>query len=520
MNVTQTTVYNYQIETTGSDCSPEIVLLGSLTLEPQDYITLIATPTLPVVGGTASQTVCFMDRDNPANALAAPIEPIEYQLDGGAVGLPVTIRYRANGGTYVAGLPAGLGSTITASNTVLITGSIVASTTYVTPTMFYEYEIQTTGGCVTDTINGFITALSPPVMSLVSTASTANQVICDATPIQDIVYEIQGGATAFAFNWVGSNSLALSGLTTTNSGTNRYVISGTPTTNVTQTTVYNYEIITAGSACVSEVTLTGSIQIEPVDAISLVSSASTANQNVCLFDDDNAGNAIAEPLMPIEYQLDGGAVGAPFTISYVANGGAPQNGLPPGLGYTLTPSNTILISGSVIASTTFTTPTVTYTYEIVTGGGCATTTINGNITVHSPPVFVLTSGATTTNQTGYLAVCDRQDPIADIVYEYYGGTTNVVFSWTGPSLNGVNGVIPSGTNSMVISGTPSVNITQTTQYPYQVTTDGSACAPEIIFTGVIEVKPEELLTLSFIACNREPNHLCRYRNQYTRSNYL
>ena len=428
MNVTQTTVYNYQIETTGSDCSPEIVLLGSLTLEPQDYITLIATPTLPVVGGTASQTVCFMDRDNPANALAAPIEPIEYQLDGGAVGLPVTIRYRANGGTYVAGLPAGLGSTITASNTVLITGSIVASTTYVTPTMFYEYEIQTTGGCVTDTINGFITALSPPVMSLVTTASTANQVICDATPIQDIVYEIQGGATAFAFNWVGSNSLALSGLTTTNSGTNRYVISGTPTTNVTQTTVYNYEIITAGSACVSEVTLTGSIQIEPVDAISLVSSASTANQNVCLFDDDNAGNAIAEPLMPIEYQLDGGAVGAPFTISYVANGGAPQNGLPPGLGYTLTPSNTILISGSVIASTTFTTPTVTYTYEIVTGGGCATTTINGNITVHSPPVFVLTSGATTTNQTGYLAVCDRQDPIADIVYEYYGGTTNVVFS--------------------------------------------------------------------------------------------
>ena len=496
MNVTQTTVYNYQIETTGSDCSPEIVLLGSLTLEPQDYITLIATPTLPVVGGTASQTVCFMDRDNPANALAAPIEPIEYQLDGGAVGLPVTIRYRANGGTYVAGLPAGLGSTITASNTVLITGSIVASTTYVTPTMFYEYEIQTTGGCVTDTINGFITALSPPVMSLVSTASTANQVICDATPIQDIVYEIQGGATAFAFNWVGSNSLALSGLTTTNSGTNRYVISGTPTTNVTQTTVYNYEIITAGSACVSEVTLTGSIQIEPVDAISLVSSASTANQNVCLFDDDNAGNAIAEPLMPIEYQLDGGAVGEPFTISYVANGGAPQNGLPPGLGYTLTPSNTILISGSVIASTTFTTPTVTYTYEIVTGGGCATTTINGNITVHSPPVFVLTSGATTTNQTGYLAVCDRQDPIADIVYEYYGGTTNVVFSWTGPSLNGVNGVIPSGTNSMVISGTPSVNITQTTQYPYQVTTDGSACAPEIIFTGVIEVKPEELLTLA------------------------
>ena len=200
--------------------------------------------------------------------------------------------------------------------------------------------------------------------------------------------------------------------------------------------------------------------------------------------------------MPIEYQLAGGAIGAPYTISYTANGGPSQNGLPAGLGYTLTPSNTILISGSVIASTTFTTPTVNYAYEIVTGGGCATSTINGNITVSSPPVLQLTSAATTTNQVGFFAPCDRQDPIADIVYSFYGGATNVVFSWTGPTLNGVNAVIPSGTSSLVISGTPSVNVTATTQYPYQVTTDGSACAPEVVYTGVIEVKPEEMLVLA------------------------
>ena len=87
-----------------------------------------------------------------------------------------------------------------------------------------------------------------------------------------------------------------------------------------------------------------------------------------------------------------------------------QNGLPQGLGYNLTISNTILISGSVTASTTFTTPTVNYAYEIVTGGGCVSTTITGNITVHSPPVLELSSAATTTNQIGFFAVCDRQDP--------------------------------------------------------------------------------------------------------------
>ena len=496
MNITQTTIYTYQIETVGSDCASEIVLTGSIQLEPQDAISLIVTPTLPVTAGVASQTVCYLDRDNPANAIAAPIQPIEYQLSGGAVGLPVNVSYRANGGTAINGLPAGLNYSITPSDTVLITGSIVASTTYVTPTMFYEYIIETTGGCVTDTISGFITALSPPVMTMISTASTANQAVCDGTPIQDIVYEIQGGATGFAFNWTGSNSLAMSGLTTTNSGTNRYVISGTPIANVTQTTIYNYEIVTAGSACMSEVVITGSIQIDPVDFITLISSPTTDNQSVCLFDDDNAGNAIAELMIPIEYQLEGGAIGAPFTISYTANGGPVQNGLPQGLGYTITPSNTILISGSVIASTTFTTPTVNYAYEIVTGGGCRTTNITGNITVHSPPVLVLSSAATTTNQTGFFAVCDRQGSIADIVYTFEGGTNNVVFSWTGPTLNGVNAVIPSGTNSLVISGTPSVNISATTQYPYQVTTDGSACSTEVVYTGIIEVKPEELLVLA------------------------
>ena len=75
-----------------------------------------------------------------------------------------------------------------------------------------------------------------------------------------------------------------------------------------------------------------SIQIEPVDAITLISSLSTENQSVCLFDDDNPANPIAEPMMPIEYQLAGGAVGNPILISYRANSGPIQNGLPPGLG--------------------------------------------------------------------------------------------------------------------------------------------------------------------------------------------
>ncbi|MDB9823954.1 gliding motility-associated C-terminal domain-containing protein [Flavobacteriaceae bacterium] len=492
VNVTESTIYSYQIQTVGSDCVSEVILTGSIQIDPLDDISLISSPT------TNNQTVCFMDRDNTGELTAELFAPIEYQLIGGAIGDSVTVSYTVDGGTSIAGLPAGLGYETTASNTILISGSINVSTTFTaSPTVVYTYSITTEGDCSPPvTVTGDITVLSPPLMSLVSSATTANQVICDGTPIDTITYEFSGGASMIGFNWTGSNTLFGSGISTSNFGVNQYIIQGTPTVNVTQSTIYTYEVVTVGSACVSEVVLTGSIQVEPTDGLSLISAINTDNQSICLFDRDNAGNAIAENFIPIEYQLEGGAIGATYSISYQVDGGTAQLGLPAGLGHSLTTSNTILIEGTIVASTTFSSPTVTYNYTITTNGSCVTDTISGNLTVYSPPIMTLTSAVTTTNQVGFFSVCNIAEPIADIVYTFEGGATNAVFSWTGPTLTGVSGSITSGTNSMVISGIPSVNIATTTQYPYQVTTEGSACASEVIYTGVIEVKPEEILTLA------------------------
>ncbi|MDB4186975.1 gliding motility-associated C-terminal domain-containing protein [Flavobacteriaceae bacterium] len=492
VNVTESTIYSYQIQTVGSDCVSEVILTGSIQIDPLDDISLISSPT------TNNQTVCFMDRDNTGELTAELFAPIEYQLIGGAIGDSVTVSYTVDGGTSIAGLPAGLGYETTASNTILISGSINVSTTFTaSPTVVYTYSITTEGDCSPPvTVTGDITVLSPPLMSLVSSATTANQVICDGTPIDTITYEFSGGASMIGFNWTGSNTLLGSGISTSNFGVNQYIIQGTPTVNVTQSTIYTYEVVTVGSACVSEVVLTGSIQVEPTDGLSLISAINTDNQSICLFDRDNAGNAIAENFIPIEYQLEGGAIGATYSISYQVDGGTAQLGLPAGLGHSLTTSNTILIEGTIVASTTFSSPTVTYNYTITTNGSCVTDTISGNLTVYSPPIMTLTSAVTTTNQVGFFSVCNIAEPIADIVYTFEGGATNAVFSWTGPTLTGVSGSITSGTNSMVISGIPSVNIATTTQYPYQVTTEGSACASEVIYTGVIEVKPEEILTLA------------------------
>ena len=68
--------------------------------------------------------------------------------------------------------------------------------------------------------------------------------------------------------------------------------------------------------------------------------------------------------------------------------------------------------------------------------------------------------------------------------------------WTGDTLTGVNGNTAPGTNQFVVSGIPSVNITSTTDYPFEVKTNGSACAPEVILSGTIQVKPLETLSLA------------------------
>ena len=365
------------------------------------------------------------------------------------------------------------------------TPEVLSQTTYFKRQVYTAVSTGTYSDVAMVTVSDCGTNCSnPPQLNLTSTPGTINQVLCDGTPISTIVYQLGGAANQLSFTWTGDNSLAGSGLTTTISGTSQYIIAGIPTTNVTQSTVYTYQIETIGSACGTEVIQTGSIQIDPRDQIALVSVPGTDNQSICLMDNDNPQNMITESFMPIEYQLQGGAIGNFVQVRYNVDGGPFEAGLPAGLGYTLNSSNTIIISGAITASTTFVSPTIIYNYEITTGGACVTSTILGQITVHSPPVLNLTSAPETVSQT----VVDQSQPITDILYTYEGGATNVIFSWTGSNvLNGINAL--TSNDQLIISGTPSTNVTHSTDYPYQIETVGSACGPEVVFTGIITVNP-------------------------------
>ena len=159
--------------------------------------------------------------------------------------------------------------------------------------------------------------------------TTANQTICDATTIQTLFMNWQVGD--FTFSWTGSNTLAGTGLTTTNSGT-QYIISGTPTTNVTQSTVYTYQIATSGSACSPEVVLNGSIQVDPETKFGMVSAAGTDNQS--MFEQRTMHQTLLLNIRSLatSYWV---VLWENIFATYDINGGITFGGLPPGLGYTL-----------------------------------------------------------------------------------------------------------------------------------------------------------------------------------------
>ena len=489
-NVTTTTVYNYQINLQGSLFGCNTVpspISGTVTISPLDQISHIIT------SGAENQSICV--GGNPAIPFA--IDPIEYQLSGGATGATVT------------GLPPGITPTFTALNRVILSGT---ATAIPSPTFTYNYQIITTpAGCVSATALGSITVFSQPELTLVTTATTANQVganaICDAQPIETIIYEHSTTSpvtTQVNFTWVGSNTLFGFGVTALSSGTNQFVISGTPTTNVTETTVYNYQIETVGSNCEPEVVLTGSIQINPNQTIELISPVNSDNQTVCVNDQDNPATANTSSFVSIEYQLVGGA--ANYNII----------GLPPGLTHNRTISNTVLIDGFIDSSaTTIASPTVIYNYIITTTGTCSDTQALGVIEVHSLPTLSLTSSVTSADQTGINAICDGT-PMETIIYEMGGGATLMDFTWVGSNTLSFagSGFVQTNTGTQIIlSGTPTTNVTQTTYYNYKVETLGSNCIPEIVLTGSIQINPNQTITLvssptsdNQVVCVRDNNN--------------
>ena len=95
-----------------------------------------------------------------------------------------------------------------------------------------------------------------------------------------------------------------------------------------------------------------------------------------------------------------------------------------------------------------------------------------------------------------MGICTKMESNDEKKNEWKGGETEVVRERREGTIKGGKGEKIQGKKQFVVSGDPSVNITSTTNYPFEVKTNGSACSPEAVLNGIIQVKPIEILTLS------------------------
>ena len=351
VNITSTTVYNYTITTTGSSCSGTTT--GTITVDPDDDLALIS----PV--GSESQVLCETE----------PLVDIVYEFSAGATS------------ATVSGLPTGV-NFVVATNQVTIFGTPDIN---ITTQTIYPYTVTTLGGTCQDTsLDGTITVNPEGIITLTSPTGTDAQVVCETQPITDITYQLFDGATdATATGLPAGVSFSVD--------LDIVTISGTPTDDVTSTTVYDYTITTTGGC--SNTSLSGTITVNPDDDLAIVSIPGTDEQILCE----------TEPLVDIVYEFSGGATSATVT------------GLPAGVTFVVA-GNELTISG------TPTGPILTQTifdYTVTTIGTCQDASLDGTITVNPQGGLVLTSPTGSDAQV----VCENT-PILDITYQLEGDAIN------------------------------------------------------------------------------------------------
>jgi hypothetical protein len=329
------------------------------------------------------------------------------------------------------------GSSWEYGNAIAVDGSGNAYVTGLTYSSDYDFTLGAFQTWIEGWADAFVTKVCHPI-TLTSAPGTDNQIACVNTPITPITYSTSG-ATGASFSDLPSG-------VTGNFSDGEIIISGTPTATGT----FNYTVTLTGG-CAGVTTVTGTITVQPITAITLTSASGTDDQIVCV------GTAITD-----------------ITYSTIGATGATFSDLPPGV--------TGNFSGGVI--TISGTPTVagTFNYRVEVTGHCGDVIATGTITVQPSTAVTLTSAAGTDNQT----VCVNT-AITDITYSTIGATgatvtglpTGVTFTFSG--------------GDITISGTP----TEAGTFTYEVAVTGN-CG-NVTATGTITVQPNTAITLTSAA---------------------
>ena len=221
-DIASQTTYNYAVTTSGSGCDEQI-LRGTITVQPLAELTLLPS------SGALDQVLCEGEA----------IVPILIVLEGGTdfssiTGLPVGVSYSFDNVTKILSVSGTPTANISSPEQVLI-------------------SFATTTSCITSFLTGSLTINQQSTVELISHLQTQNQLVCGATPIEKIEYQLRDGAT----------NATISGLppgVTWSLSSNIIEIVGVPD-DVVYETGYDYTIVADGNGCTGSIT--SSIVVTP-----------------------------------------------------------------------------------------------------------------------------------------------------------------------------------------------------------------------------------------------------------------
>ena len=444
---THSIAVNGEIFTVGDDNS-----LTAAQIRNALFNAINASATLPV---TAKNT-------SPAVSTA-------FYLEADAAGVPFGVNL---GGYSVANLS----NTSTTSNTNRIT--IEGTWDSAVAAQQLTYTLTTYNGTsptctATSSLSGTITRKASSTIALTSAAATANQTVCNNTAIVSITYTYADGGTGAQ---VAAPTFFVDGLP---SGLNvkhtaaskTFVIDGIPNVTVPYTTVFNYSVSTTGSSGCDEPVITGTVTVEPPEVITLTSSNSLTNQNVC------AGSAIAT----ITYELSGSAIQlSPNTWD--------GWGFPSGINASQDKSpqvNTITVTGAATGTYTIAVNGSLYSYTYVTGN--STSTIRDGL-----------KAAINGSATASVTAADSGPGGLSLTADTAGTPFGINLGGTAGISNLTNTSTTSNTNEIILAGTIDSDATPGS-YSYTVSTTGAAvCSTNDTETGTITI-PEGTATLTSAA---------------------
>ena len=382
IGIDYTTSYTYDVGFAGGGvCGPGgESLKGVITVNPQQKILVKDT-------NTVEQTVCEGD----------PMVPIEYDFYGSAASASFTPTLN---------LPDGVEGKYTPRKQIMniyLTGPATgsASQTYSTYINGLQYSF------VSNAVSRTLVSIGEE-LSLAISSSPDVEATFTSTPSNTIVISALVSGTGFsAFVPANSNDITLSQPSLASSA-GVFTISGEPT-SISTSTSYNYILITNGLLC-TPASATGTITVTPNSELN-IDAGSNDNQILC---DETS-------ISTISYSLGGGALN--YTIT----------GLPNNVQHRL--NNSGAISKVEIYGTPITGDIATriYSYAITTDNnvnGCNQITRTGSITIQPIEKIEISSPSGDPNQT----VC-VESYIDPVIYEIYGGATNVIVSGLPPGIS-------------------------------------------------------------------------------------